>query len=151
MGIFAARPGIYFPLEPTEDQLKHVRARGVGKKVLYEKWRSVVRAWSARAPHCEIVGIDRFVGVKSAIHESGEGYSRSRDYGEWIKHSIKVSFDPGPKRESINGQRLMPWRYLDWESEPYEPATKSPESAAMMLAEMIASEQPDTEFLDTEA
>ena len=61
-GVFCARPGIYFPLNPTVEQLKEVRARGIGKKALYEKWPLVVRAWSAHAKSCKLVGLQRFVG-----------------------------------------------------------------------------------------
>lgn len=148
-GIFCARPGISFPLNPTDDQLKEVRARGIGKKVLYEKWPLVVRAWSANATSCRIVGIQRFVGAKSAIHRSRGGFSRSADYGEWVNHTIEVSFAPAPKRMGFgDNQRLKPWHYFDWESEPYKEAIKSPEAQALAQAELIAMEQPDSEFLD---
>ena len=150
-GVFCARPGIYFPLNPTADQLKEVRARGIGKKSLYEKWPLVVRAWAAHAKSCKLVGLQRFVGAKSSIHRSRKGYTRSPDYGEWVNHTIEVSFDPKPKRSGFaDGQRLLPWQHFDWESEPYKPAIKSPEAVALMMAELIAIEQPDSEFLDTE-
>jgi len=47
-GVFAVRPGIYFPLAPTEEALKEVRARGLGKKVLYEQWPRIVDALERR-------------------------------------------------------------------------------------------------------
>lgn len=150
-GVFCARPGIYFPLNPTESQLKEVRARGIGKKALYEKWPLVVRAWAVHAKSCKLVGLQRFVGAKSAIHKSRMGYTRSPDYGEWVNHTIEVSFNPNPKRAGFgSNQRLLPWQHFDWESEPYKPAIKSPEAIALMLAEQIALEQPDSEFLDVD-
>jgi hypothetical protein len=150
-GVFCVRPGIYFPMDPTEEQIKEVRARGIGKKALLERWRQIVEAWEKGQAKVELGGLDRFIGAKSAIRMSGEGYSRSSDYGEWIEHEIKVGFHPAPKRERVlPGRRLAPWQHFDWLSEPYEPATKSPEAVAMELAEMIANEQPDCDFLDSE-
>lgn len=150
-GVFCARPGIYFPLNPTESQLKEVRARGIGKKALYEKWPLVVRAWAAHAKSCKLVGLQRFVGAKSSIHKSRRGYTRGDDYGEWVNHTIEVSFNPQPKRRGFgSNQRLLPWQHFEWESEPYKPAIKSPEAVALMLAEQIALEQPDSEFLDVD-
>jgi hypothetical protein len=148
-GVFCARPGIYFPLNPSVEQLKEVRARGIGKKALYEKWPEVVKAWAAHERTCKLTGLQRFVGAKSAIHHSRRGYARSADYGEWVDHTIEVSFSPAPKRSGIGeDQRLNPWQHFDWESEPYTPAVKSPEALALMMSELIALEQPDSEFLD---
>ena len=150
-GVFCVRPGIYFPMNPTEDDLKEVRARGIGKKALLDRWQKVIAAWERGSTEVRLGGLDRFVGAKSAIHQSGDGYSRSADYGEWIRHQISVKFHPAPKRERVlPGRRLAPWQHFDWLSEPYKPATKSPEAVAMELAEMIANEQPDCDFLDAE-
>ena len=150
-GVFCVRPGIYFPMNPTEEQLKEVRARGIGKKALLDRWQQVIAAWERGADEVEMGGLDRFVGAKSSIHQSMKGYTRSPDYGEWISHQISVKFHPAPKRERVlKNRRLAPWRHFDWLSEPYQPATKSPEAVAMELAEMIASEQPDCEFLDAD-
>src|SRR6185436_17880224 len=44
-GVFCVRPGIYFPMNPTESQLKEVRARGLGKKVLYEQWPRIIEQY----------------------------------------------------------------------------------------------------------
>lgn len=146
-GIFAARPGIYWPQNPTKEDLKQVRARGIGKVSLLQKWRRVSNAWHRGEKSVELRGLARFVGAKSGIHAGGGEYRRSPDYGEWIDHHINVSFDPHPKRMAVGpNQTLLPWEYFDWESEPYEPATKSPEAIALMMAELIANEQPDTDF-----
>jgi len=93
----------------------------------------------------------QIVGAKSSIHKSKGGYTRGSDYGEWVNHTIEVSFNPNPKRAGFGpDQRLNPWQHFDWESEPYKPAIKSPEAVALMLAELIALEQPDSEFLDSD-
>jgi hypothetical protein len=44
--------------------------------------------------------------------------------------------------------RLHTHRYLDWESEPYEPAIKDPEAMMLREMEMFAAEQPDFDFGD---
>jgi hypothetical protein len=150
-GVFCVRPGIYFPLNPNESQLKEVRARGIGKKALYERWHKIVEAWEQKQEKVSLGGIERFVGAKSAIHSSKVGYKRSENYGEWIEHGIDVSFNPAPKRAGYGTkQRLLPWMYFDWESEPYNNAMESPEGKALQLAELIAMEQPDTDFKDLE-
>jgi hypothetical protein len=150
-GVFAVRPGIYFPLSPTLEELEKVRARGLGRKVLYERWREVVAAHEAGATELEITGMSRFIGATSAVTRRTEAgpVKRSPDYGEWVDWPIKVSFQPFPKRRvAAPDGRLLPWTYLDWESEPYDPAAMSPEALAMMLAELMAEEQPDADLAE---
>lgn len=144
-GVFAVRPGIYFSQNPTEDQLKEVRARGLGKRVLYDSWPTIVDAWRAGKDGVTVGQVVRFVGAKTGMSR-GEvsGVKRSANYGEWIPYPITVGFSPRPKREKIlPGGRLQPWKYLDWESVPYDAALEGPEGAALTLAQMIADEQPD--------
>lgn len=152
-GVFCVRPGIYFPLNPTKDALKEVRARGLGKKVLYEQWPRILDAWERKAESIEVSGLTRFVGAKSAItYGANSGYTRSPNYGEWVDHKIQVSFNPYPKRKSVRADgSLEPWGYFDWESVPYDPATKSPEAVMLALAELIALEQPDGTFADADS
>jgi hypothetical protein len=152
-GVFCVRPGIYFPIKPTEKQLKEVRARGLGKKILYERWPSIVQAWEGRTCNpryleVEMGGLTRFVGAKSAIQKlpSGE-IRRSEHYGEWVPHKIKVTFHPAPKRYKIeDDNRMLPWRWFGFDSAPYDGATESPEAKMMALAEQVADEQPDGGF-----
>jgi hypothetical protein len=150
-GAFYIRPGIYFPLAPAEEQLKEVRARGLGKKVLYEIWGHVLDEWWAgNREMVEVGGISRFIGIKSGLsYSKSRGVERSDDYGEWIDHSVKVRFHPHPKRQRvIDGSRLKTHDYFNWESCPYKKANNSPEAILLRLAEQIAEEQPDAEFAD---
>jgi len=149
-GIFAVRPGIYFPLAPTADELDSVRARGLGKKVLYEQWPRIVEAFEQGADALEVRGIERFVGAKSAITRGVKsGIKCSKDYGEWVEHPIRVTFHPAPKRELImSDRRLKCHSYADWESVPYARAMTNPDLEAIKLAELIAEEQPDGGFSD---
>jgi hypothetical protein len=115
-GMFAARPGIYFPMFPTDDQLADVRARGVGKAVVLQYWDRMVE-------HFERYGIERtlllpsttrFCGAKTSISRSGTkkaGYTYKRasgkpgsgkpSYGQWIERRVDMSFNPLPKREGL--------------------------------------------------
>jgi hypothetical protein len=151
-GVFCVRPGIYFPINPTEEQLKEVRARGLGKKTLYQEWPKIVEAWERDGPDAkvELDDIIRFVGAKSGVRQvrsSGEA-KRSPDYGEWIPFPMKVSFNPLPKRRRVLGQRLECWQDVGWESHPYDAAVESPEAKALKLFTEMVLEQPDGDLLD---
>ena len=150
-GVFAVRPGIYFPLEPTEDELEKVRARGLGRKLLYQQWAKVVHAFERRKPFVKLSGVSRFVGAKSGFRTKGGQPKRSKDLGEWIEYPIEVTFNPKPKRERVmRDGTLKPWAHLDYESVPYKRATLSPEAALLAIAQAIAEEQPDADFADME-
>lgn len=146
-GIFAVRPGIYFPLNPTVEQLDSVRARGLGKKILYEQWPRIVEAYERNDPGIEIRGVERFVGAKSALHYAADKVVLSEDYGEWVEYPIKVTFDPRPKRQAVMADgRLEPHYYTDFPSVPYNRAVMDAQTEALRLAELIAEEQPDADF-----
>jgi len=150
-GVFAVRPGIYFPLSPTTDEIKEVRARGLGKRILYERHADIACAYQARKTEVEVAGVERFIGAKSAISWNGkETYKRSPDYGEWITQPISVGFHPAPKRRSVmRGGRLELWPHLA-ESEPYSRAMLSTDAIIARLSEQIAMEQPDGDFVYTD-
>jgi hypothetical protein len=62
-----------------------------------------------------------------------------------------VSFDPRPKRRAIlEGGRLECWDYFEAPSLPYAPAIKSEEDLLMELAELIAEEQPNAEWMEVD-
>lgn len=148
-GIFAARPGIYFPLDPSEAELKEVRARGLGKSVLHACWSSIVDAYGRGEQHVLVDTVTRFCGAKSSISvrgiETGNlSFHRSPEYGQWVKRPIDLSFNPMPKRESVCDGRLKT-RTVSGESAPYVRALSavSPETIALKMAEIEAEEQPD--------
>lgn len=66
-GIFAARPGIYFPLNPTEEETEKVRARGVGRAVMQSNWEKMVDAWKTGEKSIHLADLTRFCGAKSSI------------------------------------------------------------------------------------
>lgn len=94
-GVFIARPGVYFPLDPTPEELKTIRGRGVGKGTILENWETIVKAWEENGLH-EYIGhggkddpchhcnkiprlhntvavsnVSRFCGAKTSISRSG--------------------------------------------------------------------------------
>lgn len=143
-GMFVMRPGIYFPLDPTDDELKQVKARGLGKSVLYSQWRRMTEAWEKKEPLITIDGITRFCGAKSSISKS---LTRSENYGEWVPYTIDVTFNPHPKRERVlPNNTLALWDFFNWESVPYDAALESPEALALKDLEVLAAEQPNADF-----
>jgi hypothetical protein len=145
-GVFAARPGIYFPLNPTIEQMKDVRARGIGKKTLETQWELIQRAYKRGDSQVTIPGLVRFCGAKTSLHKSTQGVSRADYYGQWVTRPIVMSFDPLPKRARVlpDGRTLELVRRND-ASYPYDRirASLSPDTTALRLAELEASEQPD--------
>lgn len=153
-GMFYARPGIYFPLDATAETLKEVRARGLGKKVVYECWREIVAAYD-RGESYSVSGyhdgsqfntFERFIGAKTGVYKSGNEYRRSTDYGEFVPWPIDVTFGPEPKRCRVEGQRLIPWSHVDGVATPYSASLVSPEAQALREFTEILEEQPDLTY-----
>lgn len=127
-GVFIARPGVYFPNDPTPEEIKIIRGRGVGRGVVLENWKDIVRTWEnwggrGAWPELKLRNVDRFCGAKTSISKSkdpktqewifkraaGEHLDGEPAYGEWITREVKLSFDPLPKRGGIgwNKQSLL--------------------------------------------
>lgn len=84
-GIFLARPGVYFPLNPTIEDIKTVRGRGVGRGVILENWKKIVKTWEdwdgvivpskekrdtldeKGWPAVKVSNVARFCGIKTSI------------------------------------------------------------------------------------
>jgi hypothetical protein len=158
-GVFCARPGVYFPLNPTEKQLKEIRGRGVGKKVILDNWERIIESWNAHGATetVRIANVNRFGGAKSCLSVSmvdgKPSYKRSPRYGQWFVLPVDMSFNPLPKRECVNPDkttlriREMPLNTL---STPYKKTLLS-EDAKMLkqLGEQL-DEQPDGGTIDME-
>ena len=162
-GAFLARPGIYFPLNPTNDELKEVKARGVGKGVLLASWKTIVDAWEKGGVDAiaKVANVTRFCGAKTSISYSpsrreyrrANGTGGKPSYGQWITRKIELSFNPLPKRECVNrdGKTLKLRRFgMDRESTPYTKALVSREAVEMMAAAQELLEQPDADFAEYE-
>lgn len=157
-GVFFARPGIYFPLNPTQAELKEVKGRGVGKGVVLENWKRIIEAYEANGikETAKIANVTRFCGGKSCISKSAGGFTRANandgikpSYGNWIARSVEMSFDPMPKREGVNadGLTLKVRRFPnDLISVPYKKAMLSKEARELKVAEAEMAEQPEGDF-----
>lgn len=110
-GVFFARPGIYFGLNPTAEHVSYIRGRGVGRGVILEYQQKIVDAFKSGEPGVHVKNLSRFIGAKHAISRGGvpgnRRYRRSPLYGRWVKRPVDMSFDPMPKRTRIlEGGRL---------------------------------------------
>ncbi len=168
-GVFLARPGVYFPLEPTEKDLKTLRARGIGRRTMLDHYPRIQAAWEDRKkdtwPTVTLDKISRFCGAKtstSRVLRKGEwvyrvargkhiptkkGETAQPRYGEWIERKVEMSFDPLPKRigrpDGTLEVRSLP---EDLMSAPYDRAVLSDEAKELIaMAEMLA-EQPHADF-----
>jgi len=168
-GVFVARPGIYFPLEPTKEEIKSVRARGVGRSVVLESWQIIIDAWEKDGVTgvATVGNVNRFCGGKTSISVSiknGEAvYKRAKSkdptkptYGQWIKREVALTFDPMPKRKCINPDgvtlqlRSFPKNLV---SVPYKKAVMGMNKEAMELqaAAQEMLEQPDHDMSEYES
>jgi hypothetical protein len=113
-GVFLARPGVYFPLNPTPEDIKVVRGRGVGRGVILQNHDRIVECWEQwdrflRPRHksdeydkdgwpvLRVTNVSRFCGAKSSI-------SRSMDKktGKWSYN--RAAGDHVGKSEPSYGQ-----------------------------------------------
>lgn len=157
--MFAARPGIYYPMNPTREEVNQIRARGLGRTVVLEHWKAVVEAWQSGQQTVHIGNITRFQGAKSSIGRSADPknpgkwlYTRFIDdvtgiprYGQWTQRPVDMTFNPMPKRAGINPDGSLQIRYLprDCESHPYDRSLLSTEAAMLKLNLIEILEQPD--------
>lgn len=163
-GMFIARPGIYFPLEPTEDELNYIRARGVGRSVVLKSWKAITDAWEKDGIDgvAPIANVARFCGAKTSISVSNEGKTfrraNARDgkrpsYGQWVSRRIELTFNPLPKRDRLaeDGVSLVLRKLPSTQtSEPYSRALArmSAEALEMEAATDEAAEQPDCDLTE---
>lgn len=134
-GVFLARPGVYFPLDPEEKDLEELRGRGVGRGVVLENAARIVETWEnwsgyGHWPTVKLKNVDRFCGAKTSVTRSknpdtlewqynvasGNHLARKPQprYGEWVKREVAMSFDPMPKRSGIHeDKRTLRLRHPD--------------------------------------
>ena len=158
-GIFIARPGILFPLKPTSDEIKKVRARGLGRAVLFDNWKKIIESWEKNGAKEDIEStVIRFMGAKTAIHrtnhEGGSNFFRSKNYGRWIEQQVRLSLSPLPKRETMRDDGTLTLRsFPGLTSYPYSRALYNPDLSPEVLdidQSMVytthVEEQPDLDF-----
>jgi hypothetical protein len=150
-GVVCLRPGVYFPVDPTEKELADIRARGLGKAVMAKHWRKAVDALESGKDSVQFPSVQRFIGAVSSVYQTPTGdYRRSEDYGEWIEREIKLSFNPLPKRHlgaTIDGyKRLVTRNFAGQLTEPYDAALESQEARDLELQTQEILEQPDGDY-----
>jgi hypothetical protein len=173
-GVFLARPGIYFPMQPTQADIKKVKGRGVGTGIVLRNHELIVNTWDKGlgADKMVVTGIERFCGAKTSVHyrpsdrtftraiagwEGNPPVRKSPSYGEWISRLVNMSFDPMPKRAAIVPDEVRECRKLtlrtiprEWgESVPYCRAVASYQSALLTLSqESLAAKEMQKELED---
>jgi hypothetical protein len=153
-GMFAARPGINFPLSDSTN-LKMVRGRGFGRTVIVDNLERILNSWHQyRDKRITLPSVARFCGAKSHVHRSmrefhdmeNEGflfsYTRSNLYGEWVEKDMFMSLDPRPKRRFLRHDNTLAPHKLPQNvmSAPYDKLTA--EETTLSEYERIADEQP---------
>lgn len=157
--MFAARPGIYYPLNPTKEELSAIRARGVGRGVVLEYWDRIMQAWLDGEDKVTVGNVVRFNGAKSSIGRIPNPeknpafiYTRFPDektgkprYGQWSVRQVDMTFHPMPKRHSIMPDGSLTIRHMpnDVESHPYDRSLLSMEARLLKLNLIEILEQPD--------
>ena len=157
-GVIAIRPGIYFALDPSQQEIEMAKGRGLGPRLIQEQWRNILQAYLSGESEIPITKVARFCGAKTSFSVRSRGTSeeerhRSCTYGTWVEREIVVSFRPRPKRECANGQSLT-LRVNDngqKESWPYarallEPEVISPEAMELKKEEDEKDEQPSGDY-----
>jgi hypothetical protein len=130
-GLFAARPGVYFPLDlATEghNSMSEVRARGFGRKAIFDNAELIMSHWDNYGDSVKVMlpNIPRFYGAKTSISRGGkEGsyrYTRKAEYGDWYEYEPFMSFTPMPKRARIRVDNTLEPHVLPLEvlSAPYK-------------------------------
>lgn len=162
-GIHMIRPGIAFALSVPGsssgielEDMAQTKARGVGKSTLSKAKAAVLRSWDEDGPVSFKLRQTMFHGWKSCISvvqdkTTGEPvYKRHENYGLWKPRETEVRYTSEPKRPFIFSEQgsLHTWAFgKDVSSAPYERIVNA-ELAALRLAEVLNSEQPDRADLD---
>jgi len=160
-GIFCVRPGIYFPPNPTEEEIKYVKGRGLGKRTILENWERIVDSWNnyGISRSIKVGEVTIFCGAKTSISRSGNSlsynYTRAESknesapsYGQWITRVAELSLDPWPKRCSKpNPDGTLLTRNCEKKTSfVYSKADMSLDSRLCLETEDIRNEQPDGMF-----
>jgi hypothetical protein len=152
-GVFFCRPGIYFPLHPTDEELDAVRARGIGRAAMHKAWQKLVTGYEQKRDFVRMTTLERFAGCKTSLHVGKKkGFTRSTDYGEWVERPVELSLSPLPKRSAVVSRHgaygVLHVRKLDSDvrSAPYSRAVLSPEALLLRAGALEELEQPDADL-----
>lgn len=153
-GMFGARPGIYFPLQPQESDISKIRARGVGRASMLSQYQHVIDAFNRGDESVKMGHVSRFNGAKNTISFGEKSkFKRSKLYGQWTTETVELSFDAQPKREKRRKDGTLALRYFPGrESLPYDAANLSMEAVTHKIASELLEQQPDgVDYSDTDS
>jgi hypothetical protein len=121
--------------------------------------KKIVEASEAGEKSVTVGNVVRFNGAKSSIGRipNPEGnpkffYNRFEDedtkkprYGQWCVRNVDMTFNPMPKRHSVQADGSLTMRHMpmDVESHPYDRSLLSMEARILKLNLIEAMEQPD--------
>lgn len=142
--MFTVRPGIYFAVSGESS----LRGRGIGRKLLGDSKLAIMDAFESSGKEGVELFSRRFHGGKSSItirkDEYGDiEYNRSDNYGQWRPWSVKLTFNPMPKRIMRRDGSLALRDFAGQASQPYNKADFSPEKVFLELLDGMMEEQPD--------
>lgn len=159
--VFFASPGVFFPENPTKEQIAKIRARGVGRRELFENSKRIIKAWRAGETEVTLKGLPRFHGLKTSLHaktvDGRRVFERSAMFGRWSSMPIVLQLTPGIKREEAwSDDEAFEWerprvqlslRRVMGESLPYARALGrkawTTEQSSLRYRSDVAAEQPD--------
>jgi hypothetical protein len=124
-GVFYARPGIYFPMNPSAKEVKTVRGRGVGKKVILKHWQHIVDFYEAHKEDLvrgedktvRIAELTRFCGAKTSIH--ARDVHEPTPGGGVNTFQVYSRADGGTKVEEDGTEHELP-KYGQWIRRPVD-------------------------------
>lgn len=126
--ITLVRPGIYWTDET-------VRARGVGRKHLFETRERIVDAIERGDDAIELPPVQQFGGALAGVYLTRDGQMhRTSRFGEWFERPTRISLDPRPKR----APEFRLWDLPDIESAPYGRGILSQDASALKKAAVLA-------------
>lgn len=158
-GVFFARPGVYFPLNPSADDLKIVRGRGVGRGVVLENWEKIIaryEEWDREVipseaeregfdkdgwPVVKVANVSRFCGAKSSI-------SRSTVNGKFIYNRASGDHMRGADEKHPDPKHLGPEpNYGQWVtrkvSMSFNPWPKREKNKAGRYGQLVVRKLPE--------
>jgi hypothetical protein len=153
-GVFIARPGIYFPIQPTKDDIKKIKGRGIGTGIVLSNYEHIIEAWRRGLGDENVIvaGVERFCGAKTSIHyaqkadkfsrASGEWSGNHRTapaYGEWIVRQVDMSFDR-------NAPESRPYSKATLKFDPNANVIIDQETVAIRKELEELGEQPDLDY-----
>jgi len=115
-GMFAARPGVNFPLDLVSDDisdedreklLDDVKGRGFGRRALYDNAYAIREAYLRGEQKIQLPKISRFYGAKTSIWKVGDEYRRAPEYGTWYEYEPFLGFNPMPKRKEVRADGFL--------------------------------------------